>query len=103
MRAETRAGRPVDIIIHADVTHLEAGPRICFVYRLMQARPAAVNGEALTPASAEGSFELVTVPSCEHTPHSALDQHHNPGNHASFRHFESSDLARGNVNGKFSL
>jgi len=59
MRAEM-AGRTGHDIIHPDVTHLEDGPRIFFVDRLMQARPAAVNGEARTPASAEGSL-LVTI------------------------------------------
>jgi hypothetical protein len=53
-----RAGRPAHDIIPANVTHLDTGPRICSVYRLMQARPAAVNGEPPTPGSAEGSSSL---------------------------------------------
>lgn len=47
-----------DDIILADVTHLDHGPRICFVYQLMQARPAAVNGELETPASELWSSSL---------------------------------------------
>lgn len=58
MRAEVGAGRPVDNIYDADVTHLEAaGPRI-FVYRLIQARPAAVNGEPHTQVRRRGASSL---------------------------------------------
>jgi len=101
MRAEM-AGRTGHDIIHPDVTHLEAGPRIFFVDRLMQARPAAVNGEAQTPASAEGSL-LVTICQARTSPHNALDQHSNPAVFASFRRFGNSDFTRASADGRLSL